>query len=123
MDEGPSFGRILFWFVCALVVFTIVGGGLTWIVQGNDFFLYKFWAPKMEGVRREVYVNTPSYVLGKIQDLQDLQRDYMKAPDAEHKKALASMIIQRSAEIKEDYLPADLRSFIWQLKKDEGLAQ
>lgn len=120
-------GKIVFWtgfrlFLAAVVILTIVGGGLTWLVQGNEFFLYKYWAPKQEKVRREVFENTPSFVQGSIQDLQDLQRDYVKA-DAEHKKALASMIIHRSANVPEDRLPVDLRSFIWQLKKDAGLAQ
>lgn len=121
-DEVPSFGKILWWFVCAFVVLTVVGGGLTWLVQGNDFFLYKYFGPRMESVRREVFENTKSYKQGMVQDLLRMQEEYIKA-DKDHKIALSSMILHRSADFPEDQMPADLRSFIWGLKKERGLAR
>ena len=39
----------------ALVGFVIVVLAITWIFQGNDFFLAKVFQPAMEDVRRETY--------------------------------------------------------------------
>ena len=118
----PSFGKIMWWAVYALVIFTIVGGALTWLVQGNEFFLYKVFAPQHEKVRRQVFEETKSYNQGMVQELQNMQFEYIKA-DKEHKAALASIILQRAADFPEDKMPADLRSFIWDLKKERGLAR
>ena len=38
-------------------------------------FSYSFFAPKYEAVRREVFINTPSYQLGKQQELSKIQRE------------------------------------------------
>ena len=35
--------------------------GFGWIATGNDFFLYKVFAPKYEQVRRETFEQTKSY--------------------------------------------------------------
>lgn len=88
---------------------------LTWIVQGNEFFLYKFWAPKQEQVRREVFEQTKSYNQGMIQELQNMQFEYVKAtPD--QKAALRSLILHRAADFPEDKMPSDLRAFIQGLR-------
>lgn len=45
--------------IFGLVVVGFVGlFGLTWLVQGNDFFLYKTFAPKYADVQREVFEQT-----------------------------------------------------------------
>lgn len=107
--------------VAVLVPFAVVVCGISWIVQGNDFFLYKVFAPRQEAVRREVFENTKSFKQGMVQELQNMQLEYIKA-DAEHKTALASIILQRSADFPEDQMPVDLRIFIHDLKKERGLA-
>lgn len=89
--------------------------GLTWIIQGNNFFMYKVFAPQYEKVRRETFEQSKAYNQGMIQELQNMQFEYIKA-DPEHKKALASIILHRAADFDENKLPADLREFIRQLK-------
>ena len=91
---------------------------LTWFIQGNDFFMYKFWAPKYEGVRREVFEQTKSYNQGMIQELQNMQFEYVKA-DKEEQVALAEIILHRSADFPEDKLPSDLRIFIAELRRNK----
>jgi hypothetical protein len=90
---------------------------LTWIVQGNQFFLYKFFAPKTEDVRREVFENTKSYNQGMVQELQNMQFEYIKAKP-EQQKALASIILHRVSDFDESKLPSDLRSFIDGLRNE-----
>ena len=65
--------------------------GLTWLSTGNDFFLYKYWAPKQANVQREVFINTNSYIQGKDSQLTTLCFQYQTA-DAGHKPALATYI-------------------------------
>jgi hypothetical protein len=95
------------------VIFCILA--ITWIAQGNDFFLYKVFGPAREQVRRQTFEETKSYNQGMVQELQNMQFEYIKA-DKEHKAALASVILHRAADYPEDRMPSDLRDFIRSLK-------
>ena len=101
------------------VIFVIVFFlGLTWLFTGNEFFLYKYFAPKQEAVRRQVFEQTKSYNQGMIQELQNMQFEYVKATDSQ-KDALASIILHRTADYDETKLPYDLRTFINELKRSQ----
>jgi uncharacterized phage-associated protein len=89
--------------------------GVTWIAQGNDFFLTKVFAPKYEQVRRETFEQSKAYNQGMIQELQSMQFQYLQAKP-EQQDALASIILHRAADYDMDRLPPDLRSFIQGLK-------
>ena len=89
-----------------------------WLSQGNDFFLYKFFAPKYEQVRRETFEQTKSYNQGMIQELQNMQFQSLQA-DTNHQDALAAIILHRAADYPADKLPADLYQFIQQLKQKQ----
>lgn len=91
--------------------------GLTWFFQGNDFFLYKTFAPKYEQVRRETFEQSKTYNQGMIQELQNMQFDYAQA-DSAGKAALAPIILHRAADYDVNRMPADLRSFVEQLKRE-----
>lgn len=109
--------------VCVLVALAIAAIlGLTWVIQGNDFFLYKTFAPKYEDVRRETFEHSKAYNQGMIQELQAMQLQYVEAEQA-HKDALASVILRRVADYDESKLPADLREFVQTLKRERGLAR
>jgi len=91
---------------------------ISWIFTGNDFFLYKYFAPKQESVRREVFEQSKAYNQGMIQELQNMQFEYEKA-DSAHQTALASIILHRAADYDENKMPTDLRDFIQKLKNDK----
>lgn len=101
---------------CVAGVLCIIA--LTWIVQGNDFFMYKFFAPKMEDVRRQVFEETKSYNQGVIQELRTAQMDYIKA-SPEQKSMLASVIVHRYADFPVSRLPYDLQEFMLKLQSGE----
>lgn len=88
---------------------------LGWIFTGNNLLMDKFFAPKQEQVRREVFEQTKSYNQGMVQELQNMQFEYIKATP-EQQKALRSIILHRAADYPADKLPADLYSFIEELK-------
>jgi hypothetical protein len=91
--------------------------GLTWLVQGNNFFLYNFFAPKLEDSRREVFENTKSYQQGYLQELENMQFEWVKAAP-EQKDALASIILHRAADFDQTKLTPELREFIDELRKE-----
>lgn len=95
------------------IIVTILG--LVWVLQGNDFFMYKFFAPKYEEARRQVFENTPSYKWGMLQELQNMQFKYEQAT-LEQKEALAAIILRRANQYGEERLPADLYAFVKELK-------
>src|SRR4051812_16187485 len=86
VDERPV-KTIIMW-VMGIILFSIVVG---WMVQGNDFFLYKVFAPKREAVRREVYEQTKSYKQGSTQRLGTLCSQVATA-DSAHVPMLNDMI-------------------------------
>jgi hypothetical protein len=88
-----------------------------WVIQGNDFFMYKFFAPKYEQARRETFEQSKAYNEGMKQELQNMMFEYIKAKP-EHKDALASIVLHRTADYDLEKLPDDLRDFIKKLKAE-----
>ena len=92
--------------------------GISWVLMGNDFFLYKYFAPKTEAVRRTVFEQSKAYNQGMIQELQNMQFAYYQA-DTNHQAALASIILHRAADYPNDKLPSDLYNFIQKLRNNQ----
>lgn len=92
---------------------------LTWVVQGNNFFLNKVFLPANEQVRRETFEQSKAYRQGMIQELQNMRFEYAKATPAQ-KDALASIILHRVSDfdLTQPDVPADLRQFIEELKRE-----
>ena len=95
---------------------------LSWIFTGNDFFLYKYWAPKQEVVKREVFENTPSFNKGMIQELENMQFQYEAEKDKDSKLALRSIILHRASgyNMNDRDVPASLYRFVGDLKNQKG---
>ena len=91
-------------FVGILVIFFILGlYGLGWM---------KFFGPKEENIRREIFENTQSYVHGKIQDLAKYQDEYNKT-DENGKESVRQLIILRFAEFDEEKIQSQgLKNFL-----------
>lgn len=97
-------------------ILTIIGGavGISVLIWG---FTYKgliftsFFAPRFENVRRNTFEQSKSFRTGAVQELQNMQFEYIKA-SPEHKKALADIIRHRALEVPADAMPTELQSFI-----------
>lgn len=109
-------------FIGLLVVVIILSLTLlfAWAITGNEFFLYKTFAPKFEQARRETFEQSKAYNQGMIQELQNMQFEYIKTTNQNSKDALASIILHRVADFDENKLPYDLRSFIQDLKNKQN---
>lgn len=103
-SDAPSVGKIIGIFLVVFVVLMLLG----WVVAGNDFFMYKFFAPKQENVRREVYTNTQSYKQGNTQRLNTLCSQVDTADDS-HKALLNDIISHEFADWNSDAVPDYLR--------------
>lgn len=103
--------------VIGIVLLLGVLFGVGWAVEGNSFFMYKFFAPKEEAVRRETFEQSKSYNDGMAQELASMQLDYAKA-SPEQKAALRSVIVHRYAGYDTGKLPPDLQAFIATIKHD-----
>lgn len=96
--------------------------GLTWVIQGNQFFILKVFAPAQEQVRRETFEQSKAYRQGMIQELQNMQFEWVKAEPG-HKAALADIILRRAADFPEADMTPDLVTFIHQLKQERTLVR
>jgi len=99
-----------------LTIFGIVvgiagAGAIGWGIVYHDLIFTSFFAPKFENVRRNTFEQSKSFRTGAVQELQNMQFEYIKA-SPEHKKALADIIRHRATEVPEDAMPTDLQSFI-----------
>ena len=92
-----------------IIAFFVVMFGLSWIIQGNDWFMYKFWAPKYEQVRRETYEQTKSYRQGSVQRLGTLCTQVAAADEA-HKGMLNQVIAHEFVEWNSADIPAHLQA-------------
>ncbi len=125
-DDDFEFPRIP-WGKITMIFFAFVVTGLAldWVFAGQNFFLYKFWAPKQAVVQRQVFEQTPSYVKGMVQELNNMRFDYVKTSDPDAKAALADIIIHRASgfNLNDPDVPADLRSFIERLEREREEAR
>ena len=105
--------------ILVIVVLAVVVGiaVLSFAATGYGFAMFRFWAPKYENVKREVFENTQSYVQGKVSYLTTLQLSYATATGDE-RKALRTTILREASTIPAEKLPGDLAGFINGLKGD-----
>jgi len=98
--------------ILALLILTM---GFGWLSAGNDFAMFRFFAPRREAVRREVFEQSKAYRQGMINELRDYQMQYIKG-DAAQKAAMATLIIRQADQVPAAVLPADLAQFIATLR-------
>lgn len=101
----------------AVAGFLLLIFGIGWAVEGNDFFMYKFFAPRQEAARRQTFEESKAYNDGMAQEISAMQLDYAKATP-EQKVALRSVIIHRTAGYDVARLSPDLQSFVASVKHD-----
>jgi hypothetical protein len=93
----------------AFFLVSIVGAG--WFFTENNYRMQAHYAPKFEDVRRETYEHSRAFTEGTIRDLQNLQLEYARSPDAASKDTIRSVARHRLADIDIETLPASVRTF------------
>jgi hypothetical protein len=103
-----------------IIITTVVGSLLLiWLVQGDDFILYRYFSLKYEQTRRGVFEQSKAYRQGMVQELENMRFSYETA-DSTHRQALASLILHRASDFDESALNPDLRDFIHKLRNQKS---
>lgn len=100
-------GAILSIIIFIALAFAFELGGLKWD---------RYFKPKHENVRREVFKETRSYNEAKAQELLKYRYEFMTAKDDVTKQAIADLIRHTFAEYDETKLSPELCSFLRQIK-------
>ena len=98
---------------------------ITWLGKGNEFFLYKVFAPQQESVRRQVFEQSRAFNQSMVQELENMEVEYVREKDPAAKQAMASVILHRASgyNLNDRGVSADLRFFIENLKTERINAQ
>lgn len=72
----------------------------------------RYFGPKWESARTDVYRTNKSYVEGTIRDLRDLKRQWATARDETAREAVAKLALHRAGELDWSNLPRDLQDFL-----------
>jgi hypothetical protein len=96
--------RVVLAIFATMVVLYVLG----FLATGGDLAIYRFWAPKQEAARREVYEHTKSYHQGSVQRLGTLCIQVANADD-DHKVMINDVIAQEFAEWDTSDVPAHLQ--------------
>lgn len=101
--------------IALITVVSVVGVyALGFVLQAMNLGFYAFWAPKYKAVERQVFEESKPYVQGKITYLNRLRGDYELAPEGQ-KTTIKAVIKREASQVKSEYLPLDLRTFIGSL--------
>ena len=79
-------------FAIAMLALAVVIG-FVWLAQGNAFFIYQYFAPKYEAVRRDTVIESQAYSEATTRRLYDLRRQYTQAVGADEKTAIKGMAL------------------------------
>jgi hypothetical protein len=98
--------------LCFLVLIYAFG----FLATGGDLIIYRFWAPRFENAKREVFVQTQSYVQGKNTYIARLRLQYETA-DASQKEPFRRLILSEAETISVANLTVQNRGFIETLRQ------
>lgn len=106
-----SMPRVFFMALFAFVALAALG----WVAQGNQFFLYKVFAPQYEAVRRDVMIESRAYSEATTREFYRLRLQYAQAKTEDEKATIRAMARHEAAAFDRARLPADLQSFLIQI--------
>ena len=102
-----------------LTITGIIVGGLIviFLIGLSELGWMKFFEPKKENIRREIWEQTQSRVQGVIQDLAKYYDEYNRSDSVESKEAIRQVIIMRFADFDENQIkPVKLRNFLTNMR-------
>jgi hypothetical protein len=76
----------------------VAGAALLFALNAIGLTSYRFWAPKQEAARREVFEHSPAFIRGKQQHLLRLYGEWHRA-DPAHATALCSIARQEAVSL------------------------
>lgn len=89
-----------------------------WVLNSQSLSLFKFFSPRTEQVRREVFETSKAYREGTAQELENLHLEYLGATTDEQRGAIRAVILHRTANFPTDALTPELQGFLHQLRQE-----
>lgn len=121
-DDFRQVQREYFWTVpraLLMILVAVIGlGAIGWLAQGNQFFLYKIFAPQYEAVRRDVQIESRAYTEATIRNLYAYRRQYLAAKTDDERAALKNAALHEFGIFPQERLPADLRAWMIALQSN-----
>ena len=102
-----------------IVLLLLLTFGIGWAAQGNDFFVFKFFAPKYEQVRYDTFKQSQAFNDGMAQQLDKAMSEYARTTDKDQKAALGSIISHQFAGYDPSRLTSQERSFLGSLQTQQ----
>lgn len=93
--------------IAALV---LIVAGIFGMAYGG-YQMYAYFAPKYEGVRRDVMIESRYYSEATVRRLYDLKRQYEEAASLEAKQTIANSARHEASIFDKNRLPADLQNW------------
>ncbi len=110
---GNAFRVLLIIAGAAVAIFALAYG---------SYSIYAYFAPKYRQVDRDVFLQSEQYQQGMIRDLQNFRLEWIDA-DSEKKLALRGTIIHRFIGFPQDKLTPDLKQFLDEVVRYNGVSQ
>lgn len=102
--------------IVALGLLAMIGlYGIGFLATGGDLAIYRFWQPKIEDAKRQVFEQTQSYVEGKVEYIGRLRFQYQQS-EGPQKDALRTLILSEASTVDNSKFPYELQNFIGGLK-------
>jgi hypothetical protein len=110
---GGKMGKKVFYSICGFIGVLGLVFALTYMGLGFK----RFFGPKHENVRREIFENTKSYTHGKTQDLAKYYEAYTTSTEQEDKDTLAELVKMNFADFDVTVIRSiKLRNFLTNIR-------
>lgn len=102
-------------------IFGIVGsilliGAIIFGLNAVGFMSFAFWAPKYEGVRRDVMIQSRAYSEATVREMYRLKLQYAQARTQEEKNTIKAFTLHEAAAFEKARLPPDIVTFLRELE-------
>lgn len=85
-------------------------------VMFGGFYAYQYFAPKYEGVRRDVFEQSKTFHDGTVRTIRDYEYRWRTTTDPIAKAGIKAAVFHELNSFSEDKLPSDLRKFVDELR-------
>ncbi|MCX6728700.1 MAG: hypothetical protein NTV39_02950 [Candidatus Saccharibacteria bacterium] len=84
--------------ILTFLVIVVVALGITWVVQGNNFFMLKVFGVKTANVQRQIFEQTKTFQQGQIQQAGQSWTEWLATDNKAEKAAIADLMNHNDAD-------------------------
>jgi len=100
--------KIILATIAGIILFGAAIFGLNYLGFAN----YAFFAPKVEGVRRDVMIQSRAYSEATMREMYRLKLQYVQAKSDAERDTIRAMALHESQAFDVERLPTDLQLFL-----------